>query len=127
VTKDLPTPVYAGGIYLVKDDLLRLIPSEERQVHITRRPLVVVSGPETNSDLSWPFVLACPLSTSTTRRTRFDVELAAGQGNLTKKTWVRIPAVQPFMKRDLQDHSGILEARLIEQIHTRLVQYMGLI
>lgn len=127
MTNVLPTPVYAGGIYLVRDELLRLIPEEERQVHVTRRPIVVVSGPETNSDLKWKFILACPLSTSTTRRTRFDVELAAGQGNVSKKTWVRIPAVQPFMKQHLQDHSGILDARLLEQIHARLAQYMGLV
>lgn len=123
----LRTPVYAGGIYLVEDRTLRLIPEEERVVHTTRRPVVVVTGPDSNSDQGWPFVLVCPLSTSTSRKTRYDVQLAAGQGNVTKRTWIRVPAIQPLMKSNLQDLQGQLDARVLSQIQARLAQYLGLI
>lgn len=87
----------------------------------------MVSGGTTNCEPEWEFVLVCPLSSSSTRKTRFDVQLAAGQGNVTKKTWVRIPAVQPLMKRHLEDYSGTLDGRLLSQIHARLAQYMGML
>jgi mRNA-degrading endonuclease toxin of MazEF toxin-antitoxin module len=125
VTQDLPSPVYVGGIYLVDDRALRLIPEEERVVHDARRPVVVLSGSDTNNDPGWPFLLACPLSSSTRRRTRFDVQLAVGQGNVTKKTWVRIPAIQPLIKSSLQDRQGTLDERLLSQIQARLAQYLG--
>ena len=69
--RGLPMPVYAGGIYLVHDGALRLIPEEDRVVHATRRPVVVVTGPNSNSDQGWPFLLVCPLSTSTSRKARY--------------------------------------------------------
>lgn len=119
-------PVLVGGIYLVKDGEIRLIPEDKRQIHTERRPVVVVSGGASNSDEDWPFILACPLSTSTTRRTKYDVQLNMGQGNVSKKTWIRIPAVQPLMKTDLQDHTGVLPGRILEEIQARLVQYMGM-
>jgi mRNA-degrading endonuclease toxin of MazEF toxin-antitoxin module len=126
VTKTPSALVRAGGIYLVPDKEIRLIPEEEREVHETRRRVVVVTGP-TNSEEAWRFVLGCPISGSTSKRTRFDVQLAAGQANVEKKCWIRVPAVQPFMKAQLQDYTGSLDERLLSQVQARLVQYLGLI
>lgn len=123
----MTVPVYAGGVYYVVDDKLRLIPDEERQLHETRRPVLVVTGPTANSDIQWPFALVCPISGSTGRKTRYDVQLAAGQGGVTKKCWVRVPAVQPIMKTMLGDRLGTLEARVLSQVHARLAQYLGMI
>ncbi|MFE5108570.1 type II toxin-antitoxin system PemK/MazF family toxin [Streptomyces sp. NPDC056663] len=120
-------PVYAGGVYYVTDEKLRLIPDEDRQLHTTRRPILVVSGPSSNGDMAWPFILVCPISSSTTRKTRYDIQLAAGQGGVVKKCWVRVPAIQPLMKDMLGDQLGTLEGRLLSQVHTRLAQYMGLL
>jgi mRNA-degrading endonuclease toxin of MazEF toxin-antitoxin module len=127
VTASGPGAVIVGGVYLVQDKLIRLLPEEERVVKDPRRPVVVVSGPDTNGDAAWPLVLACPISGSTSRRTKYDAQLAAGQGGVIKKCWVRVPAVQPLQKTDLQDRSGTLDERLLAQVHTRLVQYMGLV
>jgi mRNA-degrading endonuclease toxin of MazEF toxin-antitoxin module len=122
-----PRTVVAGGVYLVRDDRIRLIPEEERVVHDPRRPVVVVSGPDTNGDQSWPSVLVCPISGSTSRRTKYDVQLARGQGGVIKKCWIRIPAIQPLLKTQLEDRSGTLDERLLSQVHARLFQYMGLV
>lgn len=121
-----PGAVIVGGVYLVADSRIRLLPEEERVVHDPRRPVVVVTGTNTNTDSDWPLVLICPISGSTSRRTRFDVQLAAGQGGVKKKCWIRVPAVQPLLKAHLEDRSGELDERLLSQLHARLVQYIGL-
>lgn len=121
------TTIIRGGVYLVDDKELRLIPEEQRVVHDARRPVVVVSGAKTNPEESWPFVVICPISGSTSKRTRFDVQLAPGQGGVAKKCWIRIPAMQPAMKSVLEDRSGVLEERLLAQIDVRISQYLGLL
>lgn len=120
-------PVVIGGIYLVRDDRILLVPRDDRPATYERRPVLVVSGPETNSDTSWEFVLVCPVSSSTNRKTKFCVKLAAGEGNLTKKAWVRVPAVQPMEKAHLEDHTGIIPEDKVEAVHARIVEYMGLL
>lgn len=121
----MPGPVL-GGVYWVRDDLLVLIPAKERSVQHDRRMVVVVSGSETNASSEWPFILACPISGSTKFRTRYCVKLAQGEGNVDKKSWVRVPAVQPLEKATLQDLVGYLPGSRLTEIQTRLVEYMGL-
>jgi hypothetical protein len=55
----------AGAVYYVRDRGLTLPPNEDRAYHDERRPVLVISGPETNSDTSWNFVLVAPISSST--------------------------------------------------------------
>lgn len=116
--------VTAGGVYYVTDDKLRLIPDETRQLHDHRRPALVVSGFTANSDPGWPFVVVCPISGSTTHKTKFDVQLAAGQGGVLKKCWVRIPAMQPIMKDRIEDRMGTVDGRVLSQVQARLAQYL---
>lgn len=123
----MPLSVTAGGVYYVVDEKLRLIPDEQRTLHMTRRPVIVVTGFEANSTPAWPFVLVCPISSSTSRKTRYDVQLAAGQGGVGKKCWVRIPAVQPIMKDKLEDQTGTVDGRILSQVQARLAQYLGLL
>lgn len=123
----MPGPYIVGGVYLVTDKTVRLFPEEDRVIHDERRPVVVVSGAQSNCDPDWPFVLACPISGSTSRRTRFDVQLAKGQGGVVKKCWIRIPAVQPLTKSVLEDRTGILDEDLLTQVQGRLAQYLGLL
>jgi len=121
-------PAFAiGGLYLVADSKLILLPAGERQLHEERRRFLVLSRSETNSDEEWPFVLGCPVSASTRYRTRFDVKLAYGEANVTKKCWVRVPAAQPLLKVDLQDLTGTLSGVRLEEVQARLLDYLGLI
>jgi mRNA-degrading endonuclease toxin of MazEF toxin-antitoxin module len=121
----LTAPI-VGGIYLVADSTIVLLPAESRAVHDSRRPVLVLSGSETNADPNWVVVLACPISSSTTRRTKFCVKLSAGEGNVTGKCWVRIPAVQALMKSNLEDHQGVITENRLAECYARLVEYMGL-
>lgn len=119
-------PVVYGGLYWVSDAALSLPPNDDRHLH-DRRPVLVISGPETNSDPLWPVVLIMPLSSETGRKTKFCVKVPAFEGNLEKKTWVRVPAVQPLLKRDLQDYLGTLPDSRVDEIQGRLWQYLGML
>lgn len=59
-------------------------------------------------------------------KTPFCVKLNQGEGNVTKKCWIRVPAIQPLLKRDLEDFCGRIPDDKLELVHRRLVQYMGL-
>lgn len=116
-----------GGIYLVNDAAISLPPEDKRKPHRERRSFLVLSSPDTNSDPQWPNVLGCPLSTADHYNTRYDVKLAAGEGNVNKKCWVRVTMAQPLAKNDLQDFTGTLTAKRLEEVQAKLLWYMGLI
>jgi len=122
----MPYPVRRGYIYQVNDAVLRLPPEEQRQVHNERRPFLVFSGDTINSDATFQVVSGFPISSSTTYRTEFDVKLATGDGNVSKKCWVRVHALQPILKTDLQDCTGKrLSDTLLEQIEAQLFRFLG--
>jgi len=121
------TSVVIGGLYLVADSKLTLPPEEKRQIHNERRPFLVLSGSQTNSDAQWPVVLGCPVSASTLYKTRFDVKLAAHEAGTIKKCWIRVPAVQPLLKTDLEDLTGTLTQDRLEEVQGRLLTYLGLV
>jgi len=119
-------PVINGGVYYVKDTTISLPPNDIRNYHEERRPVVVLSGPNTNSNGGWQTVLVAPISSSTSLKTGFCIKLAAGEGGVSRKCWVRVVAIQPLLKADLGDRLGVLPAQRLEEIQARLFQYMGL-
>lgn len=68
-----------------------------------------------------------PYLFSTGRRTRFCVKLADGEANVSKKCWIRIPAVQPMEKGHVQDHTGVMSEQRLHEVQARLVEYLGLL
>jgi mRNA-degrading endonuclease toxin of MazEF toxin-antitoxin module len=116
-----------GGIYYVDERWLNLPPESERIVHDARRPFLVLSGNATNSESTWRTVSGCPISGSTTYRTRFDVKFSAGEWGLTKKCWLRVHALQPVMKADLEDQLGLIDNVRLEEVQARVLQHLGLL
>ena len=116
-----------GGVYLVADDAISLPPDSAREYHDERRPFVIISGQDSNDNPAWPLVLGCPMSGSTRQKTKFCVKLAAGEANCVKKTWIRVPAIQPLEKNALGDHTGMLPDEKLESLRARVLQYMGLL
>jgi hypothetical protein len=82
-------PIVIGGVYWIDDKALSLPPDDGRVPH-PRRMVLLVSGPLTNADPGWPVVMAVPISSERRRNTRFCVALGAGEGNIPKKSWVRV-------------------------------------
>ena len=72
-------------------------------------------------------MLGCPVSKSTSYKTQFDVRLASGEAGVTQKCWIRIPAIQPLLKTDLEDRTGTLAAERLEEVQAPLLEYLGLI
>ncbi|GGP01382.1 type II toxin-antitoxin system PemK/MazF family toxin [Nonomuraea glycinis] len=60
-----------------RDDRLRTVKP--------KRPVIVVSGDETNENPAWPIIFVVPISTSPTLKTPFRLQLGAGVGNLPSK------------------------------------------
>lgn len=118
-------PVRRGYVYQVDDKLLRLPPEDERTVYTGRRPFLVLSGDATNSDSEWSVVSGFPISTSPKYKTEFDVELGPGEGGLASAGWVRIHALQPLLKTDLQDWTGMrLESNRLVEIEAQLFRFL---
>ncbi|OSC38745.1 type II toxin-antitoxin system PemK/MazF family toxin [Mycobacterium decipiens] len=118
------TPI-RGGIYLIPDEAVVLLPKVvKRRLH-KHRYFVVLSGDTTNNDAKWPLVSGCPLSGETTLKTRFDIKLGQGEGGVEKKCWVRIPALQSIEKADLWQFTGTLDPPKVAQIDAALFDYLG--
>ncbi|ONH59648.1 hypothetical protein CcI49_17045 [Frankia sp. CcI49] len=117
-------PIVIGGIYWINDDKISMPPETNRLNH-PRRMVLVVSGPS-NGDPAWPLVQIMPLSSQSTRKTRWCVKINAGQGNVERKCWVRIPLSQPILKADLQDQVGVLPEALLLHVQANMAAYHGL-
>jgi len=122
----------AGAVYYVDDELLGL-PGGERVVHDGRRPAVVVSdqggvhGTNAQRPEDWPSVLVVPISSKTSYRTKFDVPIAAGEANLRKKGWARIPGLQMVDKTYLTDMTGLVDQDTLDQITAQILNYLGIL
>lgn len=116
-------------MYLVADRLLNLPPASERRVYpdTKPRPFVVLSAVN-GTDPDWPTVLGCPISSETTRWTPFCVKLAANEAGQRRKSWIRIPALQPVAKEDLppSERIGTLPSDKLEIAQKRILLYLGL-
>ena len=53
----ISNPIINGGVYFVSDKAITLPPNYQRNYHDERRPVLVLSGPSTNSFKGWPTVL----------------------------------------------------------------------
>lgn len=119
-------PYRKGQVWQVPDHLLRLHPQAKRtEVHPTR-PFLILSGDESNEDAAYPLVLGCPLSSQQDLKTYFCVRVGQGDGNLSKKSWVRVPLIQAFEKEHLDTMLGNLSAERLAEVEVSLFQYMGL-
>ena len=129
----MPTKIEfaAGTIYYVRDDKLRL-PGPDRQMH-ERRPVLVVSdqtrmhGQNAEPSSKFASVLVVPITSSGARKTQFDWPIEAGDGNITKRGWIRIPALQPIDKDDLEDMLGSVKPDTLKRVTAQILYYLGLI
>lgn len=128
-----PEDFAAGSIYFVPDQEVQLPGGEKRLVHLERRPVLVFSdqgsvhGTNARPSDEWPSVLVVPISHSTKFRTKFDIRIRAGEGNLPKKGWARVPAVQMVDKDVLEDFTGTVEPATLDAVTAQILDYLGVI
>lgn len=103
----LPRQFAAGSLHWMADVLLKLPGDGQQRTQHPRRIVLIVSdqnqahGTNALPSSTWPSVLAVPISSATTGRTRFDVRISAGEGNLERRSWARVPALQVVDKDHL--------------------------
>lgn len=116
-----------GGVFQIRDEKLTLPPESQRgEAHKSARPFLVVSRDDKNADTNWPTIVGCPISSSTGYKTQYCVKLSAGTANLTKKSWVRVPAIQPISKEDITQFMGELSADLMLDVDASIAEYLDL-
>ncbi len=71
--------------------------------------------------------MGCPISKSTRFRTSLCVKLAVGEGNVTKKCWIRVPALQAVPKAALEELTGELPPHKLHETQMRVLQYLGMV
>jgi len=123
----------AGSIYYISDVHLKFPGDTSARTYHPQRSVLIVSdqnarhGTNARSSHDWPSVLIVPLSSSTTGRTRFDVQFGAGVGNLEKKSWARVPALQVVDKDHLMTYLGAIGSDLLDAVTAQILNYLGLI
>ena len=118
-----------GAIFMIPDEALTLPPESLRgEPHLERRPFLILSNDESNLDPNFLIVMGCPISSSTKFRTGFDVKLNQGQGGVSKKCWIRVPAMQPLPKSIVasQDKTGVVPSDILEDVDISLVQFLNM-
>ncbi|WP_373566908.1 type II toxin-antitoxin system PemK/MazF family toxin [Corynebacterium kozikiae] len=116
MSSPFPKVVRQGRLYFVSDEKITFVSNSKRNWHDTRRPVLVVSRDKVNNDESNEAVFVCPLS-SGGNSSSFDVKIAAYEGGLRKRSWVRVDHCQRLLKSDLQDclsQDGITPAAMEE-------------
>ncbi|WP_035002104.1 MULTISPECIES: type II toxin-antitoxin system PemK/MazF family toxin [Corynebacterium] len=116
-----------GDIFMIPDEDLTLPPESLRgEPHLEHRPFLILSNDNSNLDPNFLVVMGCPISSSTSFRTGFDVKLSRGQGGVTKKCWIRVPAMQPLPKTlvETQDKTGTVPRSILDEVDISLVQFL---
>lgn len=120
------TDVRLGDVYDVDDDLLLMLPENERSFYASR-PFVVLNDIG-NDQANWPVVLGCPISSSARSTTAFCIRLLAGEAGMDRASWIRVAALQPMEKADLVPscHRGRLPPRRLAEVRGSILYYLGL-
>ena len=71
--------------------------------------------------------MGCPTSSQTTWRSPYCVKIAAGEFGSDRKTWIRVPALQPLEKALLGPRLGLLDGERLELVQSRIADYLGML
>jgi mRNA-degrading endonuclease toxin of MazEF toxin-antitoxin module len=117
-------PIRHGSVYTIPDTAVELPPTPRplRKIKPTR-PFLVYSNDVSNQDPTWLIVSGFPLTTSDEFATEFDVQLSAGQADLSSDCWVQVPLLQAISKEKLKRWVGQLDANTLEKITGQLLLY----
>jgi mRNA-degrading endonuclease toxin of MazEF toxin-antitoxin module len=118
-----------GEVYTLPDTDITL-PKNQLQrdkgegIHETRTAVVMQDGP-TLVDPLLQTVLVAPTSSRVDLKTCNDVELAQGEGGLTKHSCCMVDQMQPVLKTHLKVRWGRLDNHRIEELQVLLSSITG--
>ncbi len=123
-----------GEIWKLRDDLIRLLPSDRvinmRNFHPSRTVIVVQNCLENNDEESLLIRIA-PLSTTIKYQQRFDVLLQPNEGNIKnddvlEKCMAQIQLTQPVLKKDMYEKVGEISTAKKEEIAAITLELLGI-
>lgn len=108
-----------GEIWKVKDELIRLLPSdrldEVRHLYPSRTVVIVQNCLENNDDESL-LIRVAPLTSVARFRDRFDVMLSPKEDGVQMKCWAQVQLTQPMLKRDMFEKIAEISPEKKEEI-----------
>lgn len=122
--------ILRGGVFWLSETKIRLLPEELRTNVHDSRPFLVLSLDAKNTDIDWPVVIGCPISTASSWVSPYDVEIdgeVSKQYGLDKRSWIRISALQPVEKRALGDYYGMISDDIKNKVNASLIEYLDLL
>lgn len=118
-----------GDIWLVRDELIRLMPSDRLEDirHIyPSRAVVIVQNCDENNDEESILIRVAPLSTQIRFLQRFDVELVPGKDGVKEACMAQIQLSQPVVKKDLFKTVGKISDEKKEEIAAVKLELLGI-
>ncbi len=125
----MPVSVLPGDIWTVDDAILLLsqdMKDGDREPHDERHVVIAISE-ELGEDHDFPFLLCVPITTKPTSRAvgKYEVEIAAGMGGLSKDSVAPAYLLQPISRSDLGEQTGNLPERRYQELLARLLSFLG--
>lgn len=116
--------VVAGGVYLLRDEIVR-IPDSEIAGNRTKhefRTVVVLSNQTICNSIACPVVTIVPLSHTLTPRAETDLIIGRSEGNgLDHDSRLMFGYMQALLKSDLEKHLGQLDDADWEHVMGKIV------
>lgn len=130
VTKLKDTREFAfGEIWLLRDELIRLLPSDRvlgnRKIYPSRSVLVVQNCLENNDDESLLIRIA-PLSTTIRFEQKYDIRLHPDKDGVKSECMAQIQLTQPILKKDMFKKVGEISDVKKREIAAAKLELLGI-
>ncbi len=117
-----------GEIWLLRDELIRLLPSDrvanKRNIYPSRAVLVVQNCLENNDEESLIIRIA-PLSTTIRFEQKFDVRLHPDEDGVKDECMAQIQLTQPILKKDMFKKVGEISADKKQEVGAVILELLG--
>lgn len=117
-----------GEIWLLRDKLIRLLPSDrvlgKRQTYPSRAVLVVQNCLENNDEESLLIRIA-PLSTTIRFEQKFDIRLYPDADEVKNECMAQIQLTQPILKKDMFKKVGMISDDKKQEVAAAKLELLG--
>lgn len=118
-----------GQLWLVRDELIHLLPSDRLEEHRNTYPsraVVIVQNCDENADEESLLIRIAPLSTQTRFLQKFDVLLFPETDGVISKCMAQVQLSQAVLKKDLFKPVGEISTEKKEEIAAVNLELLGI-